>query len=252
MRHQLALLFAVVTTGCAGQDGTSYLTDLHDEAPGANCPTGGVRISTGADDNGNGSLDSSEVADTKYVCGNSQVTDVNPEPPGANCPGGGVKVQVGVDTNHNGMLDGSEATSTDYVCGSGTAVVTKTFMRTGVAANTGTPITIVAGTIQATGPGKVIALASSDLFCTSTECPTQPAPAPSASAYFWIADAADTVAPTADYDFTYVEPNVTQTVSRTSFFPVTAAGALMYNVRGQDVVGDLTYYRSGLTLIFLP
>ena len=65
-------------------------------------------------------------------------------------------------------------------------------------------------------------------------------------------DAADTVAPVADYDFTYVEPNVTQTVTRSSFFPVTAAGALTYNLRGQDIVGDLTYYRSGLTLIFLP
>jgi hypothetical protein len=252
MRLHIALLFTVAATGCAGEDGLSYLTDLNDEAPGANCPSGGVKIDTGPDDNGNGTLDSSEVADSKYVCGNSQVTDVNPEPPGANCAGGGVKVQVGNDANHNGMLDGGEATSTDYICGSGTAVVTKTFMKDGVPATLGTPITVVAGSIQATSAGKVIALASSDLFCTSAECPTQPAPAPSASAYLWIADAADEVAPTADYDFTYVEPNVTQAVSRTALFPVTAAGALTYNLRGQDVVGNLTYYRSGLTLIFLP
>ncbi len=252
MRLHIALLFTVAATGCAGEDGTSFLTDLNDEAPGANCPSGGVRIDTGPDDNGNGSLDSGEVADSKYVCGNSQVTDVNPEPPGANCPGGGVKVQVGNDANHNGMLEGTEATSTDYVCGSGTAVVTKAFMQAGVAATTGLPITIVAGVIQATSAGKVIAVGSSDMFCTSAQCPTQPSPAPSASAYLWIADAADVVAPVADYTFTYVEPNVTQTATRTSYFPVAAAGTLTFNLRGQDVVGDLSYYRSGLTLIFLP
>ncbi|MEO7095922.1 MAG: hypothetical protein ABI175_21860 [Polyangiales bacterium] len=252
MRLHFALLFTVAATGCAGEDGQSYLTDLNDEAPGAHCPSGGVRIDTGPDDNDNGTLDSTEVADSKYVCGNSQLTDVNPEPPGANCPGGGVKVQVGTDANHNGMLDGSEASSTDYVCGAGTAVVTKTFMQGAVNANTGLPVTILAGSIQAYASGKVIAIGSSDLFCTSAQCPAVAPPAPSASAYMWIADAADTVAPVADYDFTYVEPNVTQTVTRSSFFPVTAAGALTYNLRGQDVVGDLAYYRSGLTLIFLP
>lgn len=249
MRIQFALLLAVTTVGCAGEDGTSYLTNLNDEAAGANCPSGGVRIETGPDDNGNGTLESGEIATTKYVCGNQTMTDVNPEPAGANCPAGGVKIQVGTDTNKNGMLDGAEAASTEYVCGAGQAIVSKSFMQGGVNATTGTPITILPGVIQAPAAGKVIAVGSSDLFCTATQCP---AGSPAASAYLWIADEANTVAPVADYDFVFLQPNITTSITRTSYFPVTAAGPVTYNLRGQDVIGDLAYYRSGLTLIFLP
>lgn len=253
MRIHFALLFATAAAaGCAGEDGTSYLTALNDEAAGAHCPTGGIRIETGPDDNGNGTLDSGEVADTKYVCGNRTLTAVVPEPVGANCPAGGVKIQAGADANNNGTLDAAEATSTNYVCGSGQAVVTKTFMMAGVPVNTGLPKTVVSGVIQATSAGKVIAIGSSDLFCTSAECPMATPPAPSASAYMWIADEANTAAPVADYDFTYLQPNLTESLTRTSFFPVAAAGAFTYSLRGQDIVGDMTFYRSGLTLIFIP
>ncbi|CAN5888996.1 hypothetical protein BH11MYX3_BH11MYX3_44740 [soil metagenome] len=255
MRIHFALLFATAAAaaaGCAGEDGTSYLTDLTDEAAGANCPTGGIRIDTGPDDNGNGTLDSGEVADTKYVCGNRTLTSVTPEPIGANCPAGGVKIEAGADANNNGMLETGEATSTNYICGSGQAVVTKTFKQAGVPVAAGLPTTVLSGTIQATSPGKVIAIGSSDLFCTSTECPLAAPPSPSASAYLWIADEANTVAPTADYDFVYLQPNLTQSLTRTSYFPIAAAGAYTFNLRGQDIVGDLTYYRSGLTLVFIP
>ncbi len=252
MRIHFALLLATAAAGCAGEDGTSYLTDLKDETAGANCPTGGIRIDTGPDDNGNGTLDSGEVADTKYVCGNRTLTAVVPEPVGANCPAGGVKIQAGADANNNGTLEAAEATSTNYLCGSGQAVVTKAFMMGGVPVAAGVPTTVISGTIQATSAGKVIAIGSSDLFCTSAECPMATPPAPSASAYMWIADDQNTAAPVADYDFTYLTPNQTQSLTRTSFFPVAAAGAYTFSLRGQDIVGNLTYYRSGLTLIFLP
>ncbi|MBL9013832.1 MAG: hypothetical protein JNL83_06640 [Myxococcales bacterium] len=239
----------LVASACAGEDGVSYLTDLNDEAAGANCPSGGVKITTGPDDNGNGSLDADEVAQTKYVCGNRTLTDVVAEAPGTNCPAGGVKISQGADTNGDGTLQTGEATSTQYICGSAEAVVAKAFRMPGVAVNTGMPTTILGATIQAKGAGDILAIGSSDLFCTPTECP---AGNPAASAYMWIADEANTVAPNVDYDFVYLQPNLTQSLTRTVFFPVTQAGAYTYNLRGQDVVGDLTFYRTGLTLVYLP
>ena len=250
MRMHLALLMTLVASACAGEDGVSYLTDLSDEAAGSNCPTGGVKITTGPDDNGNGSLDADEVAQTKYVCGNRSITDVVAEAPGTNCPAGGVKISQGADTNADGTLQASEATSTQYICGSAEAVVAKAFKMAGTAANMAMPITILSATIQARGAGDIIAIGSSDLFCTPAECPATGNPP--ASAYLWMADDANTVAPTTDYDFVYLQPNESQSITRTVAFPVTQAGAFTYNLRGQDVAGDLTYYRSGLTLVYLP
>ena len=250
MRRHLALFTMLAATGCAGEDGVSFLTDLSDEAAGTNCPSGGVKITTGPDDNGNGTLDADEVAQTKYVCGNRTLTDVTPEAAGANCPAGGVKIAQGADANGDGTLQAGEATSTQYVCGSAEAVVAKAFKMAGTAANTGMPITIISATIQAKGAGDILAIGSSDLFCTVTECPATGNPP--ASAYLWMADDMNTVAPTVDYDFVFLQPNESQSLTRSVFFPVTQAGAYTYNLRGQDVMGDLTYYRSGLTLVYLP
>jgi len=246
----LALFTMLAASACAGEDGVSYLTDLSDEAAGSNCSSGGVKITTGPDDNGNGTLDADEVAQTKYVCGNRTLTDVVAEAPGTNCPAGGVKIAQGTDTNGDGTLQASEATSTQYICGSAEAVVAKAFNNAGVAANTGMPITIVTGTIQAKGAGDILAIGSSDLFCTATECPATGTPP--ASGRLWLADDANMAAPAADYDFVFLQPNESQSITRSVFFPVTQAGAYTYNVRGQDVAGDLTYYRSGLTLVYLP
>jgi hypothetical protein len=59
-------------------------------------------------------------------------------------------------------------------------------------------------------------------------------------------------APLVDYDFVFLQPNESLSLTRSVSFPVTMAGAYTYNLRGQDVAGDLTYYRSGLTLVYLP
>lgn len=69
----------VTTTSyvCAGADGASgengsagsdavVRTDV--EEPGANCEDGGIRISSGTDENGNGTLDDPEVTATEYLC----------------------------------------------------------------------------------------------------------------------------------------------------------------------------------------
>jgi hypothetical protein len=53
---------------CNGTDGLTSLLATTPEAPGANCPLGGTRITSGVDDNDNGTLDAGEVDATTYVC----------------------------------------------------------------------------------------------------------------------------------------------------------------------------------------
>lgn len=54
--------------GQDGESGRSALVDLSEEAPGANCRWGGVRIDAGVDDSGDGVLDAAEIDDTSFVC----------------------------------------------------------------------------------------------------------------------------------------------------------------------------------------
>ncbi len=108
------------TNGSNGMNGTSSLVNVTAEPPGSNCADGGERIDSGADTNGNGVLDASEVTSTSYVCnggnGTQTLVTTTPEPAGSNCAAGGLRVDVGADTNGNGTLDASEVTSTSYVC----------------------------------------------------------------------------------------------------------------------------------------
>jgi len=140
--------------------------------------------------------------------------------------------------------------STNYVCGAGEAVVTKAFSTTAVPANTGNAITLLSHMITTTSGGDLLAFGASDVFCTTTECPTTATPA--ASAYLWISDSTDMPATVAEYDFFYMVPNETQSITRSARFPIAAAGTHTFNLKGQDVTGDVTYYRNGLTLVFLP
>ncbi len=54
--------------GADGSDGLNSLLAFSDEAPGANCPYGGLRIDSGLDSNGNNILESGEVTQTQFVC----------------------------------------------------------------------------------------------------------------------------------------------------------------------------------------
>ncbi|MET0350142.1 MAG: hypothetical protein ABW067_10175, partial [Rhizobacter sp.] len=53
---------------CNGNTPVRALTATAVEASGANCATGGTRITAGADANGNGTLDAAEISSTAYVC----------------------------------------------------------------------------------------------------------------------------------------------------------------------------------------
>lgn len=84
------------------------------------CPTGGITVETGIDQNGNGVLDTYEVNDTQYVCnglkGSDSLVRTTVEFAGANCANGGVRIDTGPDVNGNSVLDSNEINNTDYVC----------------------------------------------------------------------------------------------------------------------------------------
>ncbi|WP_045857625.1 alkaline phosphatase [Teredinibacter purpureus] len=71
---KIALLSAVIVSlvACSGDDGRNGDNTLIDkttlELGDSHCPAGGLQIDTGLDTNANGSLDSSELADTHYLC----------------------------------------------------------------------------------------------------------------------------------------------------------------------------------------
>ncbi|HEB76618.1 MAG TPA: hypothetical protein ENJ04_09725, partial [Nitrospirae bacterium] len=117
-----------VCDGADGADGLTSLISVSDEAPGANCTNGGIKIETGLDSDRDGLLDPEEVDGTAYVCtvagtGSGDGTDgltslisVSDEPPGANCTDGGIKIETGLDSDRNGLLDPEEVESEAYVC----------------------------------------------------------------------------------------------------------------------------------------
>lgn len=112
--------------GANGQNGTNgknATVRLVPEAPGTRCPQGGTAIQTGLDENGDGSLNDNEVAQTSYVCngGSSQggtmsLVRLMPEAAGAKCASGGTAVLSGLDANADGIQSDNEVTSTQYIC----------------------------------------------------------------------------------------------------------------------------------------
>ena len=133
----LAVVFLLTACGGGGDAGTgthgnepgsqaddhAFVAAVRNTAPVANCPTGGITLQSGGDNNGNGLLDASEVRGTHYVCnGAAGAGGVNalalavPEPAGANCPAGGNRITAGSDTNGNGALEIAEVSATSYVC----------------------------------------------------------------------------------------------------------------------------------------
>ncbi len=60
--------------GTDGVDGQNSLVAQTEIGPGADCASGGVRIDSGIDDNGDGTLDMAEIDDTSFVCRAGPVT----------------------------------------------------------------------------------------------------------------------------------------------------------------------------------
>lgn len=126
MRRALVVLLMV---GCSTEvnvqgPGGGQVVGTAVEPPGANCPNGGVAISTGHDDNGNGVLDADEVSATTYACtAPNELVRIVDEPPGVNCAAGGQALESGADADGDGVLEDSEVTSTSYVCAAAQALI---------------------------------------------------------------------------------------------------------------------------------
>jgi hypothetical protein len=112
-----------ICNGNTGPDGLNSLINTIDEPAGVNCSSGGYKILSGIDMNGNNILDESEVQNTDYLCngddgatGKNSLVNVLDEPAGVNCSSGGYKVQSGTDLNENNILDDNEVQNTDYLC----------------------------------------------------------------------------------------------------------------------------------------
>ena len=108
------------------------------------CPNGCVQIDYGVDENANGSLDTSEVDGTEYIChgsdgeqgdqgpagadgtagedgadgssGTNSLINISDSTPSMRCPVGGKRIDVGLDTNSNGTLDTDEVTASTELC----------------------------------------------------------------------------------------------------------------------------------------
>lgn len=84
------------------------------------CPTGGVLVESGIDDNQNSVLDAVEVDATEKVChgatGLNSLIKLAQEARGANCPRGGVRIDAGLDIDQDDALDSGEITSSEYLC----------------------------------------------------------------------------------------------------------------------------------------
>lgn len=120
--------------GAAGLPGAASLVRLDDEPPNAHCPSGGVAVQSGVDENDDGELQDDEITSTRYVChgvgesgaegasgpagadGRAALVRLDEESAGENCAFGGTRVSAGVDVDGNGMLDAHEVESIEFVC----------------------------------------------------------------------------------------------------------------------------------------
>lgn len=118
--------------GDDGADAVPYLTETVDVPPGSTCPAGGVKVSYGLDENGNGELDDAEVEGSEIICngesgsdgsdgqdgadGANALTDTENIAPGTTCPTGGIEVFYGTDDDGDGVLDTSERDGSSIVC----------------------------------------------------------------------------------------------------------------------------------------
>jgi alpha-tubulin suppressor-like RCC1 family protein len=111
-------------TGPAGASAIATLVTATPEPAGATCGSGGQRVDLGPDANTNGLLDSSEIAQTRYVCngvggagaGVAVLTQTTPLPTSACNKRGGVGVKAGPDASGDGVLQSSEVVTTVSMC----------------------------------------------------------------------------------------------------------------------------------------
>jgi MYXO-CTERM domain-containing protein len=121
----------------SGNDGSSAASRVINLAVGSSeCPSGGVTVEAGVDDDGNGSLDDGEVDDSENVCngdnGEQQVFRFDQIAANNECAANkGVLVLSGYDDGtgggiaHNGVLETGEVRNKTALCVQGADLVSK-------------------------------------------------------------------------------------------------------------------------------
>ena len=104
LKYLAVALLGACTFGGASTS-RPQLVSTTSEPAGANCSAGGIAIETGLDENGNGTLDASEITSTSYVCTGTDGTD------GANGTGGSNGSNGSNGTNGSNGSDGSNGSN---------------------------------------------------------------------------------------------------------------------------------------------
>lgn len=136
-KKSLVCIFSIALFACGGGGGSGSepsVTSLDGStavkalslSSGVTCPTGGLEVQSGIDDNNNSILDSDEIDKTEFLCngaagingsnGLSATFLLADEPVGTNCINGGKKIQLGLDDNGNSLLDQGEIDTSSFVC----------------------------------------------------------------------------------------------------------------------------------------
>ncbi|MFB6341928.1 hypothetical protein ACE1ET_09400 [Saccharicrinis sp. FJH62] len=128
IKFLLSLVIFIILLGCnkSGLDGSNSLIDFKREPIGENCSSGGYKVSSGIDLNGNNILDDDEILTVEYICngddgtngtnGYNSLLNIIQEPIGDFCSAGGYKIMSGIDYNQNNILDSVEIQNIEYAC----------------------------------------------------------------------------------------------------------------------------------------
>lgn len=122
------------TTPASNQSPSPALFSVEDESAGEHCPSGGARLSSGLDENGDGILSGDEIKSTRYICNGQNGTSGNSGKNGnsplieqsaclasdtecaVQCGGAGQKFSIGFDKNNDGALGLDEIDVHYYLC----------------------------------------------------------------------------------------------------------------------------------------
>lgn len=120
------VVLSFTLAACGGSKTAPTLSQLSALPSGAQCAHGGVSVATGADKNGNGTLDPSEVSATQIVCQTLSSKLLSTSTPFGNgqngCAYGGVLTAIGLDDGggggvaNDGVLQAGEVTNNAVSC----------------------------------------------------------------------------------------------------------------------------------------
>lgn len=270
--------------GAPGPAGRDALIASAAEPAGANCEHGGVRVDTGVDTDGSGTLESDEVSTTSYVCSaaageSAPILTATRAALPSECRTGGQAITLYRDDNGSASIDTGEALGAPLVVCNGDAALSyganpvvkayRSANEVGVLAGEGDAGTakVLSASITAPGTGTVLVLASSMAYCSAPSVPVGQGVGrcalPSGTTFAWltVVDASSTGQAGnsgAAIPNTGLQDDTDTQLSVMATFEV-SAGTYSYDVLGMageytpDAAETSVYYgASELTLVFIP